>query len=390
MKRLASTVTAAMALATSVLAGDAAFQTWRGDTSLSGVVNDSVPDRPTQLWKFLAGAPVSFAPVAGDGNVFVVTGKSKVFALDMKGNKVWAKTLEVKPIDTNTPVQTVSISAPPAYAFGTLVLASSDGGVYALDGKNGNEKWTGSVGSAVQGTPNFADMGKDGWLVVVLSQSDGVLTAFDGVTGKEKWHTESYGRTDGHIAISGGRIAFGGCDATIHVLSTAGGNEKTAVPLGEGSEVAGGVAIVGKMVYSGSRGGALQAVDTEKNDLKWSFGGGAGELFSTPAANANVVVFSAGNGSVSAVDAGDPKSEKWSFDGGGMAAQSPLIVGDRVVVVVDGKVHILDIKDGKKPLWTSPSVGDSATPPAVVGGMIIVGSDAGSVVAFGAKPGDVK
>jgi outer membrane protein assembly factor BamB len=348
-------------------------------------VNEKVPDAPVKLWEHASGAAVRYTPVVGDGKVFFVDSKSRITALTMAGAKVWSRTIVRKPADTNAPSQEVPFSAPPTYAFGTLILATADGDVYALDGKDGAEKWCASAGAAVQAAPSYADLGKDGWLAIVMSQADGVLVAYDGATGKEKWRSEPNGRADGHIAVSGGQIAFGGCDATIHLLSAANGTAIASIPLGEGSEVAGGVAIAGKMVYTGTRSGALCAVDTAKKEVKWTLGSGSEGLFTTPAAGAKHVVFSGGNASVSAVDLSDPSKPLWEYDAGGMKAESPIVAGDRVVVVVDGKIRILDLADGKKVIWTSPSVGDGVTPPAVAGGMLVVGSDSGSVIAFGAK-----
>lgn len=391
VSNLVTTVAVATVLGTGVLAGEPLFSTWRGDTSLAGASKEQISDNLTKLWQFRAGAPVQFVPVVGDGKVFVVNSRSQVTALDlMKGTSVWSKAIELPSADTNTPPQRVSLTAPPAYAFGTLVVASDDGGILAYDGKDGSLKWTATVGAPVRSTPNFVDLGKDGWLVVIMTQpkEEGVLTAFEGGTGKEKWRTESYGQADGHISIAGKRIAFGACDATIHVLSAIDGKDLVGVPLGSGFEIAGGVAFAGKMVYSGSRSGALCAVDIQKKELLWTYDVGAGELFTTPAANDRFVVFSGGNGSVTALDLADPKKAKWEFDAGGMRAESPLIVGERVVVSIDGKVRILDLADGKKVIWTSPSLGDGVTAPAIAGGMVIVGSDSGSVTAFGEKPAE--
>jgi outer membrane protein assembly factor BamB len=385
MNRVASCAAATAFAAACVWAGDASFPTWRGDPSLAGVVEEKLPDAPVKLWEYASGSPVRFTPVIGDGKVFFVNGKSQVTALSLSGAKVWSRTIELKPADTNTPAEKVAFTAPPTYAFGTMILATADGDVYALDGKDGSEKWRAPAGAAIQASPSFASLGKDGWVVIVISQSDGVLAAFDGATGKEKWRSEPNGRVDGHIAVSGGKIAFGGCDATIHIVSASDGSPVSSIPLGEGFEVAGGVAIVGKMVYTGSRGGALCAVDTAKKDVKWTHGGGSEGLFTTPAASANHVVFSGGNASVTALDLSDPSKVMWDYDGGGMKAESPIIAGDRVVVVVDGKIRMLDLAGGKKVIWTSPSVGDGLTPPAVAGGMLVVGSDSGSVVAFGGK-----
>jgi outer membrane protein assembly factor BamB len=54
-----------------------------------------------------------------------------------------------------------------------------------------------------------------------------------------------------------------------------------------------------------------------------------------------------------------------------------------VVFPADGVVYLLRLETGEL-LW-SQEVSDEITSPAIINGMIVVGSDDGTVTAFGAK-----
>jgi outer membrane protein assembly factor BamB len=65
---------------------------------------------------------------------------------------------------------------------------------------------------------------------------------------------------------------------------------------------------------------------------------------------------------------------------------SPVIVGDLVVAAtMDGRLVLLGLVDGRE-RWTYEIGGAIAGSPAVAGGLVIVGSDDGSLYAFGTGP----
>lgn len=363
----------------SAVAGDS-FPTWRGDSSLAGIVG-TVPDDPIRRWQFLAGAPVSTVPVAGDGRIFIVNDRGNVFGLDLNGVRQWSRTFTQPSVDTNAPPVAMSFVSP-LYAGKTLFLVSEIGDVLALDPADGGTRWKASTGHNVKGSPNFVkDIGKSGLGLVVLSQSEGILTCLDGADGSVIWTTGPFARADGTIAVLGDRIAFGACDATIHVLSATNGREVATVPLGANNEVAGGVALSGDRVFSGSRSGALHAIDIRRQTREWATDGDNGQLFTTPAVDSNLVVYGTGAGTLCAVTRTDGKGV-WMFKTRG-EVDSPLLAGKRVVATAGDTLFILDRDTGRQ-LW-SQSSGDRVTPPAIIGGLLIIASDDGTVSAYGGK-----
>ncbi|MBM3290016.1 MAG: Pyrrolo-quinoline quinone, partial [Candidatus Hydrogenedentes bacterium] len=64
---------------------------------------------------------------------------------------------------------------------------------------------------------------------------------------------------------------------------------------------------------------------------------------------------------------------------------SPAIASDKVFVGVDGELVVLRLDTGGE-VWRF-EVSDSIAAPSIVNGMIVVGSEDGTVVAFGTKQG---
>jgi outer membrane protein assembly factor BamB len=332
-----------------------------------------------------------------------VNAKSTVFAVDMlKGTKVWSTALLDPTVASNAPQRGISIEAPIAFGFGNVIVVSSEGDVIALDAKVGSVLWKRSVpynrgasGQAdVRSTPSFVATGAERGMVVVLWRRSGgggveaLLTAFDGANGNLVWETpdsEPYPQVDGHVSVQGKLLAFGSCGAAIHILSVTNGLAVGEVGLGSESQVAGGVAFAGKRIFSGSRCGSLYCVDVPSRKVVWDYPSEGEDLFSTPAANDDVVVIAAKNGAIVAVDAKSGK-RRWIFGPKAYDAESPVIAGNRVVVVSGGKLYVLDIENGKTELW-SQSVGDRVSAPAVCNGVVVVGYD-DSVIAFGPSTGN--
>ena len=60
-----------------------------------------------------------------------------------------------------------------------------------------------------------------------------------------------------------------------------------------------------------------------------------------------------------------------------------MIAADKVVLSADGVLYLLRLDTGEK-IW-SYEVSDEATSPAIIRGMIVVGSEDGTITAFGAS-----
>jgi len=236
----------------------------------------------------------------------------------------------------------------------------------------------------ILGTPNrllvpATDEETERKAVIVISQADGALHCVDLTDGQPIWKTEGISRCDGSPSVGDGLVVFGSCVAALHVFSAADGRLERDIEVGTDSEVAGGVAVDGDTVVTGSRSGRVLHADLRTGATIWVNDDSNFEVFSTPAVSRDYVVFAANDGYVYAVDR-ETGAKRWSFDTNGMPS-SPVIAGDKVVITADGFLYTVRLEDGAL-VW-SHEVSDVITGPAVVGGTIIVGSEDGTVTAFG-------
>jgi outer membrane protein assembly factor BamB len=91
------------------------------------------------------------------------------------------------------------------------------------------------------------------------------------------------------------------------------------------------------------------------------------------------VVCASFDGNVYALDR-NTGVRKWTFPTGDEPS-SPVIVRDKVLVSSNGALHMLRLAGGEE-VWSN-TVSDTITSPAIINGMAVVGSDDGTVTAFG-------
>ncbi|MFH1023063.1 MAG: PQQ-binding-like beta-propeller repeat protein [Planctomycetota bacterium] len=333
----------------------------------------SAAEMLTLHWTYRAAGAVAAPPAVIGDFIIVVTKTAEVTALSPAGQKRWS-------VNLGEARTTQTVLAAPAIAGGNLYLGTDSGFLYALDPATGKAIWTAALGAEIRNPPAAAEN-----CLFVLTQPDGVIHALNPVSGAEIWKSEKTNRTDGPPATNGREIAFGNCDAALHVFSAADGKRLHRIELGEDSQVAGGAALSGNLAFVGTRNGRVVCADIHEGKIVWAEKFSEGEIFTTPAASGRRVVFAAADGVVHATDRDTGKS-LWRFQAGN-DPQSPVIAGDRAVVSAAGVVYILDLATGAK--RASREVSDFITAPAVWRGMILVGTDDGRVVAFG-KTGEIR
>jgi outer membrane protein assembly factor BamB len=359
-------------LASLPLAAAEAWPTYHGDASLQGLSAVKLPEAPVELWRYQTEGSIPQPPVSDGERIFLASTKGIVTALDLKGKKLWSRTL------TRTDPQ--GVPAPerfeaPLACFSGLVLAGSrDGTLYALAAATGADKWQYKVGGTIQGTPNAAPSA-----LLVINQAEGAVAALEPATGKRLWQSDGVQRCDGSAAVADGRIVFGSCAAALHVLSAKDGKRLRNVELGDDSQIAGGVALHGNLVFAGTRSGAIVCVNVDTGAIVWKNQSQTSQAFATPALAETLVIGACDTGAVFALERATGKPV-WTFAAGG-APSSPVIAADKVAVVSDGTLFLLDLAKGTK-CW-SKKISDEVSSPAIIANMILVGADDGILTAYG-------
>ncbi len=342
---------------------------FRGDPALSGVAAGTLPDALELLWTYAAGGAITSSPVVANGAVVFGADDMKVHCVDARtGQGRWTYTTED------------IIEAPPLLVDGGVYIGSSDMNVYALDAATGAHRWTFETNDKILGGANYQRT--DDGLLIVVGSYDSNLYGLDAATGAKLWAYETDNYVNGTPAIGDGRAVFGGCDAVLHVVSTATGEGLGRVELGPESHVAGSVALAEGRAYFGHYGNQFVCVDLEKREVVWSYDSPRHAFFSSPAIGADRVIFGGRDRQLHCVKK-DTGEELWSFATRRKVDGSPILVGDKVVFGSgDGRVFVLAAKDGKE-LW-SYDIGKAViASPAVVDGRVYIGANDGLLYAFG-------
>lgn len=349
------------------------WPTYHGNASLSGVSGVAVGNSLTLAWRTPSGGRVDTTPVSDGERIFCSIGKGRILALDLAGKKRWEKAFT----RMNDAGQEMALRfEAPMVCFDGLVFAGSTRGtLFALDAANGGIRWQYETGGVIVGSPNRLMNRADA--LIVLDQGAGALHCVDIKTGKQRWKTEGVERCDGAPGVNESYIAFGSCQARLHVYAQDGTHLKD-IDVGGDAQIAGGVVLDGTRAFAGVRDGGLLCFDLEKGDVVWSSDESQEPTFATPAVTESMVVYASDNGFVYAVKKEDGATV-WSFETGGIP-YSPVVAGDKVVVSADGRLYLLNLKTGTKQ-W-SKELSDEITSPALINGLVVVGADDGTIRAM--------
>ncbi len=352
------------------------WNTYHGDAALTGVASASFPELLRVVWVAPAGAPVEQPPVISGGRIFVVSTRPEVLAFDLDGQPAWRRPLTAS-VDSADTAETVYVDAPPAVFAGSVFTGTDTGLVTALRTDTGEPLWHAQLESPINGTVNYD---RDANALLVLEQDTGALVRLDMTTGAVRWRSETVDRADGSPSVGDGIAVYGSCAAALHGISLDTGVKRHDLNIeGGGGQVAGGVALVDGFAYAGCRDGRVMRADLEKDAFAWLKPVSESEVFSTPAVSDDWMLVASLDGMLHALDrtTGEPR---WQHELGGEPG-SPVIAGDKVVIVSEDTLFLVSLQSGKR-LWEMRMAG-FISDPAVIPNLIVVGCEDGTVIALG-------
>lgn len=351
--------------------GQASWPIFRGDPSLSGVAEASIPDELTLLWSFDTGALIISSPVIGHGLVYIGSTNGHVFALDLgNGSPEWefftGDDIEASPMILDT----------------TLVIGSLSGELFALDALKGSVLWTYKTDNSIYGSANWsAGLNGSGKRIYVGSYDNHVY-CLEAATGKKIWAFETDNYINGTPATDGSHVIFGGCDEILHVVSA-----DLGVKSGEiwaGSYIPGSAALVEGRAYLGHYDNKLICIDIQEQKIVWEYedSEGGGPFFSSPAVGKDRVLIGSRDAYLHCVDRLSGK-RLWKFRTRDEIDGSPVIAAGKVVIgSIDGRIYILSLETGQE-LWSYEIGAAILGCPAVSGGFVVIGAEDGRVYVFG-------
>jgi outer membrane protein assembly factor BamB len=149
---------------------------------VKGVANE---DRPHGM--LLGHGYASSTPTTDGERVYVLFGKSGVFAFDLEGKQLWQKSVGTG----SAPMGFGAGASPIVYKNLVIVNAAAESKtIYAFDGKSGNEVWKSPAESleGCWGTPVLVDL-PDGRQELVISVPFEIW-GFNPQTGKFLWYSD--------------------------------------------------------------------------------------------------------------------------------------------------------------------------------------------------------
>jgi outer membrane protein assembly factor BamB len=347
----------------------------RGGKGLQGRVHDRVPQRPVVEWTFRAKGSVTSEAAVANGVIVFGSDSGMIYAMDLKTRQPrW----QVQTKD--------AVEACPAIARERVFVGSNDGQFRALDLSTGKLLWqlTGKekfpTGGALVQSPD----GTQDWIVVngYDGQSHCLLTK----DGSVLWKHESDDYINGSPAIlDGGLVAFGGCDALIHVIHLKDGSKLNQ--LTTDGQIIRALASWGGTLYGVNYANQLLAAEAQADKPAWVYENDGTQFLTSPGVDEARVYVGSRDKHLHAVDrlSGKPA---WKFKTGGRVESSPLVFDDAVVFgSSDGRLYALAKSDGRE-IWRLELGENLAVAPAFAAGRIVIGGGEGSL--FVIKEGDGK
>ena len=171
---------AALAAGAMLLAAPAGAQTnwliYGGSPQHTGVAGEAIPAPLSVTWKYASDYQKdnTASPIV-DGDTIYFASKDRVYAIRADtGELIWKSPSGDQP-------GTTLYRSTPAVANGMVYVGGSDGGMYALDARNGSQKWRFLTGATVRSHPLIEDG------VLYFGSDDDFFYAIDATSGDLRW-----------------------------------------------------------------------------------------------------------------------------------------------------------------------------------------------------------
>lgn len=263
-----------------------------------------------------------------------------------------------------------AIYGTPAVVDDVVYVGGYDGYLYVLtqkaDGDSPREPeliWQERIGREPdkKASPIVASPVVAGGLVLVAS-SDGFLYAYDRVEQSEVWRFQTKDRIWSTPTVYQGVVYFGSLDKNLYAVSLEDGTELWRYSM-KGAVASSPVVSEGR-VFVGSFDAIFYALNANTGLLEWSFEGASNWFWGDPIVHQGIILSPSLDGNLYALDA-DTGTLKWTIETEEAVVGSPAVVSDMVVLQSeDGRVRVVRFRDGaeldfcnlEEGVWASSSL----------------------------------
>jgi len=288
-----------------------------------------------QLWSHNIHALLEFPPVIYGTHIFQLADNGGLTAIDKRnGRTYWTRSLG------DLAASTPAVTSTTVYA---TVLSTRvpgvPGRVYALNYRSGQTRWYRDLPAPSESSP-LLDKGK-----LFFGTQSGLVFALDARNGRVLWTYQAAGSVKASPTLSGGVLYFGDYAGHVQAVSERTGR-RLWVSSSEGALFGSGTfystaAVVYGRVFLGNTDGRIYAYDAFTGRLDWAVQTGAYVYASPAVTNAPglgpTVYLGSYNGTFYAINARSGQVS-WQFNAHGRISGSATIIG-RVVYFADLGEH---------------------------------------------------
>ena len=355
--------------------GDTVSENWsifRGNTSLSGYADVSLPDNPVLLWSFQSGAYTKSSPVVYNGVVYWSSRRGQIFGIDGEGKQVFDYAMET------------AVDAIPMIYDSVLYIGRIDGILAAISLEKQDTLWTFETFGQISASPNRISF--DGKKAVIVGSYDNFLYVIDSKNGNEINRFESGYYLNGAVAQHNNYVVYGGCDGWLRVVDCVSGVQTDSMEVA--TYIPASPAISGDWCYFADHSGNIYEIKLDKGKIVSTkkiieSKGENSNFVSVPAVSDKMVYIVSDDRHIYAINRKDGTIAWKYLLKGNTGESSPVICRDKLLVCTkSGIVSIHDTKTGKL-LWEYDLGEQIIASPAVVNGRFYILTFKGGVFCFG-------
>jgi outer membrane protein assembly factor BamB len=324
---------------------------------------------------------LGLGPAVDNGVVFAASHKGELVAVALEtGKRMWVNELKLP------------LSAGPGAGAGMVVVGTSKGGVLAFDGATGKELWRTRINSELLSAPAIGEK------IVVVRAVDGRLVGLDSSSGKQLWSVEQLvprlslrGTATPIIAKD---VAISGFDnGKVMAVSLSTGDTVWDATLGSPHgrteldrlvDVDSAVRVVGEDVFATGFQGRTAMLALDSGQIWWAHDMSS---YRGLAVDGDNLFVSQSDGAVVGLRGRDG-SELWRNEQLRRRGLSTPVITTTAVAVADfqGYLHWLDRDTGKLVARVRVSKDRVSNSPVSVGDTVVVLTDGGAMAAYRATP----